>query len=57
MESLDRDAKTEGAGENTTPGKAEGADYPLSDHRRTSDRGGGLFCGGVASDRLQKFSK
>ena len=45
MESVDRDAKTEGAVENTTPGKVEGADRPLSDHRRTPDRGGELFCG------------
>jgi hypothetical protein len=45
MESIDRDAKTEGAVENTTPGKAEGADRPLSDDRRTPDRGGGVFCG------------
>ena len=44
MESIDRDAKTEGAVENTTPGKAEGADRPLSDDRRTPDRGGGVFC-------------
>lgn len=53
MESVDRDAKTEGAVETTTPGKLEGADRPLSDHRRTSDRGGWLFCGGVAADSLK----
>jgi hypothetical protein len=44
MESVNRDAKTEGAVENTTPGKAGGADRPLLDDRRTLDRGGGLFC-------------
>jgi hypothetical protein len=45
MEGVDRDAKTEGEVENTTPGKAGGADRPLSDDRRTPDRGGGVFCG------------